>query len=688
MAWYSAFSAYFLWGLFPLYFRLLRPAGAVEILAHRMLWSFVFVLLALAVLRRWSWFRELARRPKVFALLAVAAVLISVNWGVYIYGVNTDRVVETSLGYFINPLVSVLLGVVVLRERLRPGQWVAVGIGATAVLVLTVDYGRPPWIAFVLAGSFGTYGLLKKTAGAPAAEGLAVESGVLAPLALGYLCWLESSGDAALGHVSAGHTASADQRRRDHRGAAAALRRRRQPGAADHDGRDAVPDAHDAVRDRRARAARVDAAGPAGRLRAGLARAGGLHVRRAAQPSPPARAVRRSHLLARSCQHFGRHLRCYDTEDVAQNGNSGSGTLWLARNSVTLERMTLWTLLDHSASTALDLQFDAAGTLRAPLGSTPLGWERKPHGWCREHACVPALAAAPLETEDGLDLLGFAALTGLAVAVDRDERVIATGPGAAALTAGLATGEAPDFTLATVEGTPWSLREARGQKVALVFWASWCGCRWDLPEWEKHHRALAGNDFTVVSVALDRRPADAAPWIAEADVTHPALVDAGGAVAALYHVVNVPTVVWIDERGRIARPQDSQTASDRFRDWNGINSAHALATLYRWVREDDAGLSADEVRQHLRLPTEDDQRARVETDLAVWLLSVGRTEAAERHFALAAEFAPQNVALRRGSMPLRGIDSFGPEYFKLAQEFAEAGAALQRPLPDWHHEAR
>ena len=200
------FGAYFIWGLFPLYWRLLKPAGAVEILAHRMLWSCVFVLLALAALRRWSWFRTLAGRPKVLAILTLAAVLISVNWGTYIYGVNTGRVVETSLGYFITPLVSVLLGVVVLRERLRRVQWLAVGIGAAAVIVLTVDYGRPPWIAFVLACSFGVYGLLKKTAGAPAAEGLAVESGVLAPLALGYVCWLESTGDAHFGHVSAGHT--------------------------------------------------------------------------------------------------------------------------------------------------------------------------------------------------------------------------------------------------------------------------------------------------------------------------------------------------------------------------------------------------------------------------------------------------------------------------------------------------
>ncbi len=198
-------AAYFIWGLFPLYWRLLKPAGAIEILAHRVLWSLVFVGLVLLALRRWDWLRGLTGRPKVLVSLCAAAVVIAVNWGTYIYGVNTERVVETSLGYFINPLFSVLLGVVVLRERLRAVQWIAVAVGIVAVVVLTVDYGRPPWIALVLAFSFGTYGLLKKTAGAPAAEGLAVESAVLAPLALGYLVWLESTGDAHFGHVSLGH---------------------------------------------------------------------------------------------------------------------------------------------------------------------------------------------------------------------------------------------------------------------------------------------------------------------------------------------------------------------------------------------------------------------------------------------------------------------------------------------------
>ena len=147
-------GAYLLWGFFPIYLKLLRPAGPAEILAHRIVWSVAFVALLLAALRNVGFLRALARRPRALAGITAAAALIAVNWGTYIYGVNSDRVVETALGYFINPLVVVLLGVLVLRERLRPAQWGALGIGAAAVAVLTVDYGRLPWLALTLAFSF------------------------------------------------------------------------------------------------------------------------------------------------------------------------------------------------------------------------------------------------------------------------------------------------------------------------------------------------------------------------------------------------------------------------------------------------------------------------------------------------------------------------------------------------------
>ncbi|MEQ7848390.1 EamA family transporter RarD [Nocardioides kribbensis] len=198
-------AAYLMWGAFPLYFPLLEPAGALEILAHRIVWSVLTMGVLVLALRRAAGVRALLASRRTTALLALAAVTITCNWATYIYGVTNGRVVETSLGYFMNPLVTVLMGVLLLGERLRPLQWVAVGIAASAVAVLTLDYGRPPWVALVLAFSFGTYGLAKKTAGAPAVESLAVETAFIAPFAGAYLAWLATTGTAQFGQHGVGH---------------------------------------------------------------------------------------------------------------------------------------------------------------------------------------------------------------------------------------------------------------------------------------------------------------------------------------------------------------------------------------------------------------------------------------------------------------------------------------------------
>jgi chloramphenicol-sensitive protein RarD len=198
-------AAYGLWGLFPLYWPLLEPAGAIEILSHRVLWSLVTMGVIVVALRRTTQFRTMAAHRRTFLLLTGAAFVITFNWATYIYGVNNGRVVETSLGYFINPLVTVLMGVFILGERLRPLQWVAMGIAGTAVVALTVDYGRLPWVALVLAFSFGTYGLLKKTANANAVDSLLLETALIAPFAAAYLAWLSSQGEANFAAHGAGH---------------------------------------------------------------------------------------------------------------------------------------------------------------------------------------------------------------------------------------------------------------------------------------------------------------------------------------------------------------------------------------------------------------------------------------------------------------------------------------------------
>lgn len=199
--WYGI-SAYLLWGTFPLYFRLLRTASPVEIVFHRIGWSLICCLAVVAVTRSWTQVRAVLASRRDTSFLAVAATVLTINWGVYIYAANSGHVIEASLGYYINPLVTVLLGVLLLRERLRPLQWGAVAIGATAVAVLTAAYGRPPWIALILAGSFGTYGLMKNRVGASvgALSSLTTETMILAPAAVAGIIWFQSTGR---GHVTA-----------------------------------------------------------------------------------------------------------------------------------------------------------------------------------------------------------------------------------------------------------------------------------------------------------------------------------------------------------------------------------------------------------------------------------------------------------------------------------------------------
>ncbi|HZC70937.1 MAG TPA: EamA family transporter RarD [Jatrophihabitans sp.] len=192
-------TAYLLWGVFPLYFPLCEPAGTIEILASRMVWSLAVMLVVLRLGSGFGGVRAVVADRRQLRLLTAAALFITFNWGTYIYGVNTGHVVETSLGYFINPLLTILLGVVVLGERLRPGQWAAVGIGAVAVLVIAIDYGHPPWIALILACSFGMYGFCKKQADVGAADSLAVETGVQFVPALITLAVIGTQGDLVFG---------------------------------------------------------------------------------------------------------------------------------------------------------------------------------------------------------------------------------------------------------------------------------------------------------------------------------------------------------------------------------------------------------------------------------------------------------------------------------------------------------
>jgi chloramphenicol-sensitive protein RarD len=197
--WYAV-GCYLIWGFFPLYWKMLESVPAVQIVAHRQAWSFVFLVLVLVFGGQWRGIRRLLNR-RILLIYLAAGVLLTINWLIYIYGVNAGFVVETSLGYFINPLVSVLFGVIFFGEKLPTSKWIPIGLAAAGVIYLTVSYGTLPWISLALAFSFGLYGLVKKLSPLGSLYGLTLETATMFPLALGYLVWVEAQGTGAFVHA-------------------------------------------------------------------------------------------------------------------------------------------------------------------------------------------------------------------------------------------------------------------------------------------------------------------------------------------------------------------------------------------------------------------------------------------------------------------------------------------------------
>ena len=209
----AALAAYTLWGILPIYWKPVERAPAAEILSHRAVWALVVVVILLSVQRQWGWVGRIARKPAILLPFVATTLLLAVNWLIYLWANNNGHIVEVSLGYFINPLFSVLLGVLFLRERMRPGQWAAIGLAFAGVTYLTISYGHLPWIALSLALTFGFYGLMRKTAPLGSVEGLTIETGLMFLPALIYLGYLAARGTGTFGSAGAADLAAPGRRR-------------------------------------------------------------------------------------------------------------------------------------------------------------------------------------------------------------------------------------------------------------------------------------------------------------------------------------------------------------------------------------------------------------------------------------------------------------------------------------------
>ncbi len=304
------------------------------------------------------------------------------------------------------------------------------------------------------------------------------------------------------------------------------------------------------------------------------------------------------------------------------------------------------------------------------------GWALKPEGLCRGDVCVPVRDRDALVDARGrVDVVTAARALGRVVAVEPTRGVAVLGDSSAARRAALESLDAPDVALAGLDGETHHLSEWSHRKRAIVAWASWCGCRYEIASWQALRDELAPSGFEILSISLDDDVETARPWVeaAEPHPEFPVLVDPDHRIAELYGVVNVPSVVWIDEDDKVVRPPVIAPGDDQFRAFTDIDSSVHHDQLRRWVDHDELPYDADAARAHVDAPTDDLQQARVERRLAAWLHRRGDDDAAVVHFDRAVQLAPFDFTIVRGSMPMRGDDPFGETFFAFWERWTDAG---------------
>jgi peroxiredoxin len=318
-----------------------------------------------------------------------------------------------------------------------------------------------------------------------------------------------------------------------------------------------------------------------------------------------------------------------------------------------------------------DLLVDAADLKRAT------GWHLAPEGLCRGDVCVLVRERSVLEREGRISLRAFTDVLDRPLAIEADDPpVAALGEPRDVIAAVVGEQHAPGFTLPDVHGNEVSLDDYAGKKRVITTWATWCGCRWELPAWQALQDEL-GDDVVVISVALDEDADGVRQWAIDEPpepVRLPVLVDRDHVIAERYGVINVPSSVWIDEDDRIVRPPSIAPGDDQFREFTDIDSSIHHDELRRWARDGELPVDQDAVAAHQIDPSDDLQRARAERRLAMHLFRTDRRDAAARHLQAAIDLAPNDWTIVRGSMPVRGMDPFGAEFFEFVEQWEAAGA--------------
>jgi peroxiredoxin len=319
--------------------------------------------------------------------------------------------------------------------------------------------------------------------------------------------------------------------------------------------------------------------------------------------------------------------------------------------------------VDHDRGTAL------IDPERLP---TALGWELKPVGLCRQDVCVPVADPSTLVVDGRVDLGAVAAALGRQIVVDTAIGVVAVSLPTESRRSALDGLRAPPFDLPDLDEKLRSSREWEGKKKLLVTFASWCGCRYDLPGWQGLHDELAAFNFSVIAVALDQAAADVTPFCE--GITMPVLYDSEHILTELYAISNVPTVVWIDEDDTIVRPNGYAFGTDLFQEITGVEASPHLDQVRRWAREGEVPITADDARSAVEDLSDDEVVARLHFRVAAEAHRQGNPDATRSHLSVAAELAPDDLTIWRAAMPLIGEDPFGPGFMARYEEWQQQGS--------------